>query len=274
MSQPQTSRTQASSTGQVTRSAAEIYDDFFVPALFEQFAAPMADAAGLAPGERVLDVACGTGALTREAARRVGPNGAVTGLDRNEGMLTVAKRKAPQLEWREGMAEALPFADASFDAVVCQFALMFFEDRAKALKEMARVKRPGGRIAVAVWAPLQASPGYADMVKLLERLFGKRVADELRAPFTLGDERSLRALSAEAGLADVELRRVDGTARFPSIAEWVTVDVKGWTLAQFLDEAQYRRLLHEAERELRSYAREDGGVAFPVGAVVAVCERG
>ena len=275
MSQPQTSRTQASSTGQVTRSAAEIYDDFFVPALFEQFAAPMAEAAGLAPGQRVLDVACGTGVLTREAARRVAPGGGTaTGLDRNEGMLAVARRKAPQIDWRQGMAESLPFADASFDAVVCQFALMFFEDRAKALKEMARATRPGGRIAVAVWAPLEASPGYADMVTLLERLFGKRVADELRAPFTLGDERTLRALFAEAGMPDAELRRVDGAARFPSIEEWVTVDVKGWTLAQFIDEAQYQRLLSAAERELRGYVRADGGVAFPVGAVVVVCERG
>ena len=274
MSQPQSSQTQTSSTGQVTRSAAEIYDEFFVPALFEQFAAPMAEAAGLAPGQTVLDVACGTGVLAREAARRVAPGGMVTGLDRNEGMLAAARAKAPTIEWRQGMAESLPFPDATFDAVVSQFALMFFEDRAQALREMARVTRPGGRIAVAVWAPLETSPGYADMVTLLERLFGKTVADELRAPFTLGDEAALRALFAEAGLHDVELRCIDGTARFPSIEEWVTVDVKGWTLAQFIDERQYQRLLGEAQRELRGYVRADGGVAFAVEAVAAIVERG
>jgi ubiquinone/menaquinone biosynthesis C-methylase UbiE len=211
--------------------------------------------------------------LTREAARRVAPGGAVTGLDRNQGMLGVARRKAPEIDWHEGLAEDLPFPDKAFDAVLCQFALMFFEDRVKALKEMARVTRPGGRIAVAVWAPLEASPGYAEMVALLERLFGKTVADELRAPFALGDERTLRALFAEAGLREVELRRVAGTARFPSIEEWVTVDVKGWTLGQFLDEAKYQRLLSEAQRELRRYARDDGSVAFPMEAVAAIIER-
>ena len=254
----------------MTRSAAEIYDEFFVPALFEQFAKPMVEAAKLAPGQSVLDVACGTGVLAQEAARRVAPGGTVTGLDRNEGMLAVARRKAPGIEWRQGMAESLPFPDKTFDAAVSQFALMFFEDRAQALKEMARVTRPGGRMGVAVWALLETSPGYADMVTLLERLFGKTVADELRAPFTLGDERGLRALFAEAGMPEVELRNVEGTARFPSIEEWVKVDVKGWTLAQFLDEAQYQRLLREAQRELRGYVRADGGVAFAVAAVVAI----
>jgi ubiquinone/menaquinone biosynthesis C-methylase UbiE len=261
------------STGQVTRSAAEIYDEFFVPALFRQFAAPMAEAAGLEPGQRVLDVACGTGVLAEEAARRVAPGGAVTGLDRNEGMLAVARRKAPGIDWRQGMAESLPFPDGTFDAVLSQFGLMFFEDRAQALREMARVTRPGGRIALAVWAPLETSPGYADMVKLLERLFGKPVADELRAPFVLGDEAKLRGVFAEAGMREVELRRVDGTARFPSIEEWVKVDVKGWTLAQFIDEAQYQVLLREAQRELRRYVRGDGNVEFAAPGLVAVCER-
>jgi ubiquinone/menaquinone biosynthesis C-methylase UbiE len=261
------------STGQVTRSAAEIYDEFFVPALFRQFAAPMAEAAGLKPGQRVLDVACGTGVLAEEAARRVAPGGTVTGLDRNEGMLAVARRKAPGIGWRQGMAESLPFPDGTFDAVLSQFGLMFFEDRAQALREMARVTRPGGRIAVAVWAPLETSPGYADMVKLLERLFGKQVADELRAPFVLGDESKLRAVFAEAGMREVELREVKGTARFPSIEEWVKVDVKGWTLAQFIDEAQYQVLLREAQRELRGYVRGDGGVEFAAPAIVTICER-
>jgi ubiquinone/menaquinone biosynthesis C-methylase UbiE len=98
----------------------------------------------------VLDVACGTGVVAREAARRVGPAGAVAGLDRNEGMLAVARRMAPGIAWRHGLAEALPFPDGAFDAVICQFGLMFFEDRGKALGEMWRALRPGGRLAVAV----------------------------------------------------------------------------------------------------------------------------
>jgi ubiquinone/menaquinone biosynthesis C-methylase UbiE len=149
------------SKGQVTRSAAEIYEEFFVPALFQEWAAPLAAAARIAAGDRVLDVGCGTGALARAAAERVGPNGAVVGLDRNEGMLAVARRLGRDIEWRQGMAEALPFPDASFAAVVSQFSLMFFEDRETALREMWRVIKPGGRLAVAVWDAVERTPGYA-----------------------------------------------------------------------------------------------------------------
>jgi len=129
--------------GQVTKSAAEVYEEFFVPALFQEWASRVTDAAGLRAGQRVLDVACGTGVLARAAAERVGPAGAVVGLDVNDGMLGVARRRAPQLEWRPGRAEALPFEDRSFDAVVSQFGLMFFEDRAAALAEAIRRSHKG-----------------------------------------------------------------------------------------------------------------------------------
>ena len=249
-------------TGQVTRSAAEVYEEFFVPALFQEWAARVADAAQLAPGQKALDVACGTGVLAREATRRVQPGGAVVGLDRNEGMLAVARRKAPAIDWRLGMAEALPFADGAFDAVVSQFGLMFFEDRRAALSEMWRVLRPGGRLAVAVWDTLDHTPGYAAMTALLQRLFGDRVADALRAPFALGDPDALRTLFTEADIAEIEIHTSDGTARFPSIESWVHTDVKGWTLADLIDDAQYDELRRTAETELTSYVQRDGTVAF------------
>jgi SAM-dependent methyltransferase len=259
--------------GQVTRGAAEVYEEFFVPALFREWAPRVADAARLAPGERVLDVACGTGVLARQAAKRVAPGGSVTGLDRNEGMLAVAGREAPGIEWRSGRAEALPFADGMFDAVVSQFGLMFFEDRVAALREMWRVLRPGGRLVVAVWNALDHSPGYAAMVALLRRLFGDRVADELRAPFVLGDPGDLRGLFAQAGIAAVEVHTLDGTARFPSIEAWIRTDVKGWTLADLIDEAQYRTLLRGAERELDAYKGRDGTVAFGCPAHVVTAAK-
>ena len=93
----------------------------------------MADAAAIGAGQAALDVACGTGVLARELRRRTGAEGRVAGLDRNAGMLAVARRSAPGIDWREGRAERLPFADGSFDAVVSQFGLMFFEDRRAAL---------------------------------------------------------------------------------------------------------------------------------------------
>ncbi len=262
-----------SRTGQVTQSAAEVYEEFFVPALFLEWAPRVADAAQLAPGQKVLDVACGTGVLAREAARRVGPGGAVTGLDRNDGMLLVARRKALEIDWQLGMAEALGFADGAMDAVVSQFGLMFFEDRRAALREMLRVVRPGGRIAVAVWAALDRAPGYAAMTALLQRLFGDRVADALRAPFALGDPAGLRSEFTKAGIPSVEIRTGDGTARFPSIESWVHTDVKGWTLADLIDDAQYGRLLRAAQEDLATYVQRDGTVAFGCAAHIVIAAK-
>jgi SAM-dependent methyltransferase len=248
--------------GQVSRTAADVYEEFFVPALFAEWVGPVADAARLAPGQRVVDVACGTGVLAREAARRVRPGGAVVGLDRNDGMLDVARRTSDGIEWRLGRAEMLPFPDGSFDAVVSQFGLMFFEDRVAALSEMWRVLRPGGRMAVAVWDTLANAPGYAAMTTLLQRLFGDTVADALRAPYVLGDPGFLRRLFADAGIADAEIVSADGTATFPSIESWVHTDVKGWTLADLIDDSQYETLKREALRELHAFVQPDGAVMF------------
>jgi len=250
------------SRGQVTKSAAEIYDEFFVPALFQEWAPRTAQAAGLAPGQTVLDIACGTGVLAREAARRVSPRGTVTGLDRNEGMLAVARRSAPDIDWRLGVAESLPFEDATFDAVLSQFGLMFFDDRTAALKEMWRVLRSGGRLSVAVWDQLEQSPGYASMVVLLQRLFGDRIANELRAPFALGDRATLASLAADAGIPGSKISTYQGMARFPSLEDWVRIDVKGWTLADLIDDTQFDTLLTEAKKTLGGYEQSDGTVAF------------
>jgi SAM-dependent methyltransferase len=263
----------ASSTGQVVRSAAEVYEEFFVPALFQEWTGRVAAAAGIQSGQAVLDVACGTGVLARTVAERVGPTGAVVGLDVNEGMLAVARRTAPAITWRQGQAEALPFADAAFDAVVSQFGLMFFADRGAALREMRRVMRPGGRLAVAVWGTLDQSPGYAAMAGLLERLFGEEVAQSLHAPYVLGDRQVVRALLDEAGLPDADIVTHEGQARFPSIAAWVDTEIKGWTLADRLDDAQFRRLLTEAERDLARFVGAGGAVAFSVAAHIITLDK-
>jgi len=248
--------------GQVKASAAEIYDEFFVPALFAQWPERVLDAAAVNPGQRVLDVACGTGVLARAAARRIGVAGKVTGLDVNEGMLAVARRHEAGIDWRQGRAEALPFEPGRFDAALSQFGLMFFDDPRQALREMMRVVRRGGRLAVAVWDSLEHTPGYAAMTDLLKRLFGGEIADALRAPYCLGDKKGLAALCAEAGLENVAIETVAGTARFPSIASWVRTDIKGWTLAERIDDAQFARLAAEAEKSLRRFVAADGGAEF------------
>jgi SAM-dependent methyltransferase len=259
--------------GQLSDTAAQVYEDFFVPALFGQFGPVLVEAAGIGPGDRVLDVATGTGIVARFALESAAPGGPVTGLDCNPGMLKVARAHGPGIAWRQGVAEALPFADASFDAVTSQFGIMFFDDRVAALREMWRVLAPGGRIAVAVWDAIGTSPGYAAMVGLLARLFGEATASALRAPFVLGDAGVFGALFAEAGIPGVTVERRDGTARFASVEDWVRTDVKGWTLADRIDAADYARLLAAARAELSGFAGPDGGIAFAAPALVATARK-
>ena len=261
-----------SDRGQVNRTAAEIYETFFLPALFAEWPDRVADAAAIGAGQRVLDVACGTGVLARTAATRTGAAGSVVGIDVNEGMLAVAQRIAPDIEWRQGVAEALPYAPHSFDAVVSQFGLMFFTDKRAALAEMARVLRPSGRLAVAVWASLEETPGYAAMVGLLQRLFGDEAANGLRAPYSLGDVPALHALCRDAGLPQAQITTYTGTARFSSIQSWVYTDIKGWTLADAIDDEQYARLLQEAETVLRPFVDAGGAVAFPAPAHIITAQ--
>jgi ubiquinone/menaquinone biosynthesis C-methylase UbiE len=248
--------------GQVNSSAAEIYEEFFVPALFREWAARVCESAGIEQGQKVLDVACGTGVLARSASRITGPDGSVVGLDLNEGMLEVANQKAAGVDWKQGAAESIPFENETFDAVISQFGLMFFADKTTALKEMFRVLKSGGTLTIAVWDSLESAVGYKTVVGLLNRLFGDEIADALRSPYSLGNIPILESLFESAGISGAEIIRHDGTARFPSIESWMFTDVKGWTLADLIDEKQYQHLLNEAERVLQPFVLSSGKVEF------------
>ncbi|MDJ0949727.1 MAG: class I SAM-dependent methyltransferase [Alphaproteobacteria bacterium] len=257
------------------KTTAAAYEERLVPALFQQWTEPMADAAHIRAGQRVLDVACGTGVLARAVADRVGPGGSVTGLDVNPGMLAVAAHAAPGIEWRQGVAEELPFEDRTFDAVVSQFGLMFFPDREAALREMVRVLKPGGRLAVAVFDGLDRIPAYALMVDVLERVVGQEAANALRSPFVLGDTEALSSLFAAAGIPSAAIATTEGTERFPSVRDMVLGDVKGWfPLAGIrLDEDMIAALVAQAEAALMQFVTAGGAVEFPVRVHIVTAQR-
>lgn len=260
-------------TGQVAASAAEIYEEFFVPALFEPWPPHVLRAADVQPGQRVLDVACGTGVLARAAADRVGPDGSVVGVDINDGMLAVARQKAPDITWEVAPAEALPFASNTFERVVSQFGLMFFADPAQAIAEMVRVLRPGGTLAIAVWDRLERTPGYAAVAAILNELFGAEAAQSIEMPYSLGDTERITALFAAAGQPDITIQTITDQARFASIDAWIYTDIKGWTLADIIDDAGYEQLRQHAPQRLAQFIRPDGSVAFDAPAHIITATK-
>lgn len=256
-------------------AAATNYEEAVVPALTHEWAPRVIEAAGIHRGDRVLDVACGTGVLTRTVAEAVGPDGSVAGLDPDPGMLAIAARVAPGIPWHRGVAEHSPFRDATFDAVVSQFGLMFVQDRSAALREMWRVLRPGGRMAVAVWASLEETPAYAAEVALVDRVAGPAAAKVLRSPFALGDRALFESMLRQAGIPLTSLTTEAGTGRFPSIRAMIDTDLRGWLplVGVRLDPHIVEHILAEAESVFRPYLRADGTVRFASPAHIAVAAR-
>jgi SAM-dependent methyltransferase len=252
-----------SQSSNLERNPAEVYDELFVPALFAQWGPRIAEAAAIELGQGVLDVGCGTGVLACGAAERVGPDGRVVGLDPNEQMLAVARRKPTGVTWQLGRAESLPFDDARFDAVVSQFALMFFESKSNAIAEMERVLRPRGRLVIAVWDALERAAGYLVLTELLRELFGNNVAGSMHAPFALGDRQELSRLLLDRGAADVEVKTQPGIVSFVSVDAMISTErACVWTLGGLLDEQQFAQLRQRARDVLQPFIRSDGSVQF------------
>jgi len=251
-------------TFQISLEQATAYDALFVPAIFGEWAPRLVDLAGLRPGQRILDVACGTGVVARTAVERVGDPALVVGVDLNPAMLQVAARVRPDLDWRQGDAGALPFDEAAFDAVLCQSALFFFPDPAAAIAEMARVTAIGGVVAIQTYAGLDAQPGYGILADIVARHAGESARALLNTYFSQGDLPSLCAMFEAAGLGVEETRTRVGTARYGSIELLVDIEVKGTPLVDRMSEDQMDRVLADCRGELSAYRTPDGGLAMPI----------
>jgi ubiquinone/menaquinone biosynthesis C-methylase UbiE len=198
-------------------TAPQNYERYFVPAIGAPLAEKLIKVAGLRPGERVLDVACGTGVVTRLAAEQVGADGAVTGVDINPGMLAVACTATPSLaaiEWIEASADALPCPDAAFDVVLCQLGLQFFPDKLAALRQARRVLVPAGRLALNVPGP--TPPIFDILARGLARHVKPEVAGFVHHVFSLHETTELEDLLSGAGFVDVAIRASDEKLHLPA----------------------------------------------------------
>lgn len=235
---------------------AEGYERFMVPPLFRPWARRLVDAAAPQPGERVLDLGCGTGIVAREVARRLGTAATITAVDASPAMLAVARdtaaREGATIEWQESRAEALPFAAGRFDLVLCQFAVMFFADRAAGASEMRRVVTEGGRVVVGAWQGLDRHPFYDTLHRAIERCVGISALQDI---FSLGSADELRDLFTQAGFERVAVAPVSMTARFPDpdsfLAGEIDVDTAAIPSMQHADEATRRDIVSAIASEMR-----------------------
>jgi ubiquinone/menaquinone biosynthesis C-methylase UbiE len=259
-----------SGTGQVSEDAAKIYETFYLPALFQEWCPLALAAAEVESGHHLIDIACGTGALSIAASEGVGPSGRTVGVDINEGMLDIARSKPSSVEWINAPAEALPFDDDHFDRVVSQFGLMYFENQEDAVREMMRVLRKKGCLAVLVWDKLDSNPGLAAEEHLWQRVFNIEV-DE--APYRLGDKGVLEGFFERSGANDIKITTHKGTAQFDSIESWIHTGAKGWTEDEALSDEQLKLLLETAEEELTNFKTAQGTVAFETSAHIVTARK-
>ena len=252
---------------QLHGDAAERYERWAVPFVVGPWVPGLLDLAQLRAGERVLDIACGTGVVSRLAARRVTLGGTVTGLDLNEGMLAVARRlplpPGLTIDWRQGSALALPVADGAFDVALCQQGLQFFPDRLKALSEMRRVLTPTGRVALSVWTG--PSPYFVAQREGLARYVSAEAATSSAAAFSLGDAAELRGLLEDTGFRDVVIHHVRMMLRLPPPEEFLLRHLSGVPAGEIVaaaGEEACAALVAHMKKATRAYV--DGyGLAVP-----------
>jgi ubiquinone/menaquinone biosynthesis C-methylase UbiE len=217
---------------QALRSPGEIYEQHMVPAVFASWVPALIELLSLQRGQSVLDVACGTGSVTRQIIGQVGHEGRVVGLDVNKNMLEMARRLAPDIEWHEGNAMELPFSAQEFDAVVCQQGLQFFPDKPQALCEMHKVLKPGGRLALALWCSIETSPGHHALAQGIARHVSQDVASLMGNAFSLGEAEAISTLLEVAGFREKHIRQEERMAKFPSPNNFATSVVKASAIAR------------------------------------------
>ena len=249
-------------------SAAENYQRFFVPSIGGPLAEDLIEVARLQPGERVLDVACGTGVVTRLAAERVGAAGSVAGLDVHPGMLAVARSETPSnmpIDWYEASVESMPLEDESFEVVLCQMGLQFVPDKLAALREMRRVLNTGGRVYVTVPGPKPAI--FAVMTDALARHLSPKAASFVDLVFSMHDVDELAELMRSAGFREVDVRAKPKDLRLPAPNDFLWQYIHSTPMAEAAAHADSRKL-DALERDVCTQWQEfakDGSLFARVG---------
>ena len=260
-------------------SVPENYDRYLGPLLFHRYADDLVGRLAVTPGLRVLETACGTGTVTERLARRVGEQGTVVATDLNEPMLAYARSKGvvgPGVSWRQADATALPFETASFDAVVCQFGLMFFPDKAQGVREAWRVLRPGGHYLLNVWDSFAHNPVVRIVHDTVAGFFPESPPQFYTVPTNLADTTKVSAWLTEAGFENVEPIAVAAEGTSPSPADAATGLIDGNPIAAAIVERRAGALPEVKTAVARHLAAELGDTRpfhCPLSAFVFVARK-
>lgn len=267
---------------QLDGSAPELYQRYLVPAITSIWAADLVERAQLQPSETILDLACGTGVVARLAANRIA-GGRVVGLDLNDGMLAVARLQPTSgipIEWRQDSALSLPFADGSFDVILCQLGLQFFPDRQLALREMRRVLAAEGRIALSVYSAIERTPAASSFADALDRCLAPGASHIKRGEHIFPTANEVASLIAEAGFEHIETATVTKSITFPSVLDYVRFQLVATPMASLLadrnaadrDDA-IAAIAAETQSRLDPDMVRDDRLSFPQEAHVALARR-
>ncbi len=273
-----TSSSQTKSGWQLSGDSPRAWERYLVPTCTAVWAEDIIERAGLRPGDRMLDIGTGSGYVARLAVPKVRWTGTVTGLDLNEGMLQVAKELStlvePPIDWVKGDAHDLPFPDASFDAVTCQFGVQYFPARRTALKEIHRVIAPGGRFLFSVFRSTVHNPGWAPLIESLDRHIGSHAGDIFRSIFSLGSMDQVRSLMQQSGWRNYTINIGIHEARYPSIEDFVRWELESMPTPQLKDdfERTAQAIADYCAEAMVNY-RDDNGVVFPAQCFVVEAKR-
>jgi ubiquinone/menaquinone biosynthesis C-methylase UbiE len=253
-----------------------MYERWLVTPLFRPWAELTLDEVELSSGDRILDIACGTGIVARVAKERLGETGHIVGVDVSRDMLAVARGVAPTIDWREGNADALPLRNGEFfDLVVCQQGLQFFADKAAAASQMRRALASGGRLAVATWRSDEEIPFFRELRRVAERTLGA-ILDQR---YSFGDAELLTAVLRRASFRDVRSKIVSRTIRFDDGLPFLRLNAMalvGMSAAgKGMDPEERKRIVEalvtESSPVLQDYL-DGSGIAFEVSTNLAVAK--
>lgn len=251
---------------QLSGDGPNAYEKYIVPAYTGVWAKEIVNRACLHEGEKILDVACGTGLVARIAADEQSNSGLIYGVDINEGMIKKAQEIEKNINWHNHDVTDMPFPDNYFDVILCQQGLQYFLDPCLSLKEMNRVLVENGRILLSVWRPIKYSPFYESLCKILEKYVNAKAVSMLLTAFTLGDYGELKTLFVDAGFNSININIVVKQMSYSPFEEFVVGGIMAspfFNDIQEMQESKREEMLLEIYNSNQNYI-DDNGLASPM----------